>query len=115
MTIKANIQIDQGTDFDAEIELLDQNNNALDLTGYSAWSQMKKNYASSDVTDFTVIVSEPRSLGKLKITLTESQTNALTPGRYLYDVVVADSGGKYTRAVQGTATVTPGVTSTHLT
>lgn len=114
MTIKANIEINQGTDFDAEIELLDQDANAINLTGYSAWGQMKKNYASSDATSFTVEFIVPRTDGKLKIKLSETQTNTLTPGRYLYDVVVEDGNGKYTRAVQGTATVTPGVTSSHL-
>ena len=94
MTIKANIEINQGTDFDAEIELLDQD--------------------SSDATSFTVEFVVPRTDGKLKIKLSETQTNTLTPGRYLYDVVVEDGNGKYTRAVQGTATVTPGVTSSHL-
>jgi len=114
MTIKANIEINQGTDFDAEIELLDQNSEAIDLTSYSAWGQMKKNYASTDSTSFTVDMVIPLTSGKIQIRLSETQTRALVPGRYLYDVVVEDGSGKYTRAVQGTARVTAGVTSSHL-
>jgi len=114
MTIKANIDINQGTDFDAEVELLDQNDAAVDLTGYSAWGQMKKNYAASNATSFTIAFVQPRTDGKIKMALSENETNLLTPGRYIYDLVVEDGNGKYTRAVQGTVTVTPGVTSSHL-
>ena len=37
-------------------------------------------------------------------------TTALSPGRYVYDLVVTSGAGLKTRVVEGQAIVTPGVT-----
>lgn len=42
MAIKANLTIDQGTDFSATIDLVDVNDSAFDLTGYTVRGQVRK-------------------------------------------------------------------------
>lgn len=108
MAIKANIIIDQGTDFDALVDVSTSTNTVYDLTGYTVAGQMRKNYSSTSATTFGC--SHNGVLGQISMTLASSVTLALEPGRYLYDIEITSSGGAITRVVQGTATVTPGMT-----
>jgi hypothetical protein len=108
MAIKANIIIDQGTDFSALIELETTYGVAYNLVGYTVAAQMRKNYSSSTATTFSC--SNTGADGQINISLNKTATSLLEPGRYLYDVEVTSPTGTVTRVVEGTATVTPGMT-----
>lgn len=110
MAIKANIIIDQGTDFSAIIDVRDSENEIYDLTGVVVVAQMRKNYASSTAITFSATHNGPA--GQIILTLDKSVTTDLDPGRYLYDVeMTSDAGqGSTVRVVEGVATVTPGIT-----
>lgn len=108
MAIKANLVIDQGTDFSATIDVVDANNNIYDLSSYTAAAQMRKNYASASATTFTT--SDNGASGQITIELSSNTTAQLEPGRYLYDVEITSTGGIVTRVVEGIVTVTPGIT-----
>lgn len=109
MAIKANIIIDQGTDFTATIDLeAPSSDTPYNLTGYTVAAQMRKNYSSSTATTFTS--SHNGVDGQISISLSKNQTMVLEPGRYLYDIEITSSGGTVTRVVEGTVTVTPGMT-----
>lgn len=111
MAIKANLFIDQGTDFSAIVDLIDSFDNVFDLTGYTAYSQMRKNYASTTAYDFTC--SDNNTLGQIELKMSSSITKDLEPGRYLYDIeIVYDDSGDVTRVAEGVVTVTPGITRT---
>ena len=61
-------------------------------------------------TDFTVSFEDPRTDGKIKISLTSTQTAAISkPGRYVYDILI-DSGTVKTRVIEGSVLVREGVT-----
>lgn len=109
MAIKANLVIDQGTDFSATIELVDSDDNIFDLTDYEVASQMRKNYASASATA-TFTVSHSGSGGAIELTLPNTTTALIEPGRYLYDVEITSPGGNVSRVVEGIVTVTPGMT-----
>lgn len=110
MAIKANIVIDQGSDFTAEIALVDENEEAYDLTDHTVLSSMRKNYASETAIDFSTAINADATTGLLYITMPNTLTSTLEPGRYLYDVIVTNSLGSVTRVVEGIAVVTPGIT-----
>ena len=57
------------------------------LTTNLASAKMKKTYTSSDsdTTSFTSVVSDPAN-GVITLSLTNTQTDAIPSGRYLYDV-----------------------------
>jgi hypothetical protein len=107
MAIKANLIIDQGTDYSTSITLTDDEDNVVDLTGYTADAQMRKTYSSSNSVTFSTTVVEAQ--GVLTLSLTDTQTANITPGRYVYDVVIT-TGSTTTRIVEGIVTVTPRVT-----
>ena len=107
----SNLTIDQGASFKAEIDVKDADGDALDLTGFTGAGQMRKTYASSTATNFTVEFKNPRTTGTLTISLTAAQTNAIKAGRYVYDVeITKTSDSEVTRVVEGQIDVTPGVT-----
>jgi hypothetical protein len=110
MAAVKNLYIDQGTDFNAQITIYDDNNAPWDLDGYDGEAKIRKSYYSSTSVDFTVSFPVIRTTGTVILDLTSSQTSALEQGRYLYDVVLTNSSGKKTRVIEGIVTINPGVT-----
>ena len=109
MATISNISIDQDANFSTTVTINDSAGVALNLTGYTAIAQLRKTHLSSSATSFTVAFASDRTTGQLTLTLTSTQTGALSRGRYVYDVVITASGGTKTRVVEGTATVNPSV------
>ena len=105
MATKANISIDQGTTFNTIISLTDDSGNPLDLSVYTAESQIRKSYSSSNAVNFYISLS----LGEITLSLDSNTSGNLTAGRYVYDVIVTDSSNTITRVVEGIVTVNPSV------
>ena len=69
----------------------------------------------SDAITFNALVADPASDGIVSLTLTNAQTDLLTPGRYFYDVEISfvDSDSSNTiieRVMEGIIQVTPSIT-----
>lgn len=110
MAVYSNIVVDQGADYSASIDVTDSDGDNIDLSGYTAAGQIRKTYSSSTAVDFTVAVASPASAGILNISLSNTQTNAMKAGRYVYDIEITNSGGAKTRVLEGQVEITPGVT-----
>lgn len=108
MALKANIVIDQGTDFSTSINVTNDDGDIVDLTGYTAAAQMRKHYTSSNSHNFTTSISAGQ--GIVTISMTANTTAAITAGRYVYDCELTSSSNAVTRLVEGVVTVTPQVT-----
>ncbi len=111
MAIVANLVIDQGTDFEATIDVTDQDGDAVNITGFTVSGQIRKSYTSTTATDFTANIADPVA-GQVTIALSATTTAGLAAGRYVYDLEMLDAGGKRSRIVEGQVEVTPGVTQT---
>lgn len=107
MATKANLVIDQGATFSTDLTLTDENGDMLLLSGYTANSQLRKWYTSSNAVSFTTNINT--SSGVISLSLTSNQTSNLVAGRYVYDVEISD-GSTISRVVEGIITVTPNVT-----
>jgi hypothetical protein len=107
MATKANLVIDQGATFSTDLTLTDENGDALNLNGYTANSQLRKWYTSSNSIVFSTSVNT--DIGVVTLSLTSNQTANITAGRYVYDVEISD-GTTISRVVEGIITVTPNVT-----
>ena len=107
----SNIVINTGTTFAQSFTLEDVNTNSvLNLTDYTIKSEMRKHPGSTTgVTTFTSTVSSSAG-GIIQIGLSTTQTAALKPGRYVYDVLLTDASGVRDRVVEGMALVTQGAT-----
>jgi hypothetical protein len=107
-----NIVIDTGSNFIQSFDLESADtNSALNLTGYTANSQMRKYSGSSTAVNFSVSISLPETLGRIIISLGSTETVNLKPGRYVYDILITETAtSKKTRVVEGMALVREGVT-----
>lgn len=108
MATKANLVVDQGTTFSTTLNLTDDNGDPLNLTGYTANSQIRKWYSSvAPAAVFTASINT--TSGVITLDLSANQTSSLVAGRYVYDVEIND-GMAISRVVEGIVTVTPQVT-----
>jgi len=109
MASYANIVIDQGATFEATISLEDENQDPYDLSGYTVTGQLRRTYKSATAYDFSVNVADAGN-GQITLSMTAAETAAISAGRYVYDIVAESSIGIKTRALEGSAEVTPSVT-----
>lgn len=109
MAIYANLQADQGSDFFSVITVEGSDGNIFDLTGYTARGQVRKSYTSSTAYDLHAAILNPTN-GLINISLSSTQTAAMRPGRYVYDVEIVDAQNVVTRVVEGQVEISPRVT-----
>ena len=84
---------------------------AVNLTSYTANSSMRKSFYSSTANNFTATVTGNAN-GQITLTMTAAETANLTPGRYVYDLLITDNSGTKSRVIEGIVSVLPGATST---
>jgi hypothetical protein len=104
--------MEQGTTFNTTIELDDVYGESYNLQNYSASSEMRKSYYSSNATAvFNTTVNGTN--GQILINLSANQTANVYPGRYVYDIIIYNSNNRANttiRVLEGIINVTPRVT-----
>lgn len=108
MAATTNLFIDQGSDFTAEIDLMQDNGDPLNLAGATVASQMRRSYYSTTSYSFNSSVLDSAN-GTIKLQMTANISSNIRPGRYVYDVEVQQDQGR-TRVLEGIVTVYPEVT-----
>lgn len=104
------LTLDQGTTFETSVALTNDDQTAINITGYQFASQIRKSYYSTNaVASLTVTVVDAAN-GNVKLSMTSANTANVKAGRYLYDLLMTDTGGVKTRVIEGVITVTPQVT-----
>ena len=94
----ANLSIYGGTDFSTTFNVKTTSNADFDLTGYSGAGAIAKSVAvgaTLGATDTFTVGFTSAYDGKMKISLTDTETSALTEGRYVYDVLVTVGSSTY--------------------
>lgn len=109
MATVSNLFVDAGSDYSNIVSVMATTGQPLDLTNYTVKSQMRKSYSSSTAYNFTTSIYNATN-GKVKLELTAAQSEAIPPGRWLYDVEITSPSGTKTRVVEGIVTVTPQIT-----
>jgi hypothetical protein len=109
MATISNLYVDAGSTYSNIITVSASNGQALDLTGFTVASQMRKSYGSTTVYNFTSSIYNA-ALGKVRLQLTDTQSQAIPAGRWLYDVEIRSPSGAVTRVVEGIITVNPQIT-----
>ncbi len=105
----AELTLEQGASYSTTVTVNGSNGSPTNLTNYTAAAQLRKSYYSSTATDFTVSISNAAA-GEISMTLTAANTANLTPGRYVYDLLITSPVNVKTRVVEGIATILPSVT-----
>jgi hypothetical protein len=108
MAQKVNIVIDQGSTFSTVYTINDSYGIPMDLSLYTANSQMRKSYSSSNAYTFS---ASGNNSGVLVLSMNATTTNSITAGRYVYDIeLTSNANSNITRIIEGIVTVTPQVT-----
>ena len=103
-----NITIDKFATFKRTYQIK-EDDDILDITGYTFDAALKENYQATSDVDFTCTITDAAA-GLFTMELTDTQTGNLTPGTSVYDLRMTDTSGKITRLFEGKAFVKQGVT-----
>jgi hypothetical protein len=109
MATISNLFVDAGSNYSNIITVTATNGLALDLTNYTVKSQLRKSYTSTIAYSFTANIQSAIE-GKVRLQLTAAQSEAIPPGRWLYDVEITSPAGNKTRVIEGIVTITPQIT-----
>ena len=87
----------------------------VDLSGYSARMHIRPTAASNTLTLALTTGQDGRitlggSAGTITLSISATDTAAITAGRYVYDLELISAGGIVTRLLQGVVTVSANVT-----
>jgi hypothetical protein len=94
-----NIVVEQGMDYEEVFTVNNPDGSPLDLTGHTGSAKIRKFPSSSTFTSFNVgIVS---AAGQVVVSLANTVTAGLDPGRYYYDVVITSYSNKKSKVVDG--------------
>lgn len=105
-----NLYLEQGTTFTSTITIDDVYGELYELDGYTAHSQIRKSYYSSNPTaEFVATINTEH--GTVTLDLDAEATANIAPGRYVFDTVIKDTIRNVTvRILEGIVNVSPMVT-----
>jgi len=105
----AELTLEQGANFTTTVTVNGSDGSPTNLTSYTAAAQLRKSYYSTTANSFTVTVSNAAN-GELTMAMSAANTANLTPGRYVYDLLITSPTSIKTRVVEGIVTLLPSVT-----
>lgn len=110
-----HISIEQGATF-TQVMTWKISNAAVNLTGYTARLKARSTVSSRTIPSVSLTsaaggnISLGGAAGTITISLSATETAALNPGKYTYDLELQSSGGVVTRLLKGNLTVVAEVT-----
>ena len=105
-----NLIIYKHTDFEQTFVLEDsQSNSAKDLTGFTGTCKMQRTLNLGSLTAFNLSFTN-RLLGKIRISLTNTQTANIEEGKYFYELMLTDPNDVVERVIEGQVIVKHPVT-----
>ena len=106
-----NLTILQGADFSSTFKVRQENKSDFNLTSYSLYAKMKKSVAigasTGGIQSFTTGITSVTG-GEFTISLTDTITKDLKPGRYYFDINAVKSSTVY-KMVSGNVVVEGGL------
>ena len=105
-----NLIIYKHTDFEQTFVLEDgQSSSAKDLTDFTGTCKMQRTLNLGSLTEFNLAFTN-RALGKVRISLTSTQTANIADGKYFYELMLTDPNGIVERVIEGVVIVKHPVT-----
>ncbi len=110
MALYQDQYLDQGSTFNTQINLSDNNGIPYNLTGFIVSAQAKKSYYTPNVAiNFTSTIVNANT-GTISLSANNIQTSNVY-GTLVYDVILTElSSNNVTRVLEGKIYVNPGVT-----
>lgn len=112
MATRANIYIDQGTDFAVDLDLFTDQGDDLPISSYTFTGDAKKVYSSTKIFSFATRIL-PTDVNKLEISLSANTSANIEPGKYQYDIIMSSPSNSRTKILEGLVFVLPTMTETN--
>ena len=109
MARQINIVIEEGCDFSRELQVLDEDGAAIDITNDTFEAVLADGPAGPIWAEFTVTKTTPAA-GRFTLSLTASQTAGPFPRELAFQVKRTTAGGSVFRTHEGPAQVRPEIT-----
>ena len=106
-----NLIINVGEDFTEDLELFSADGTGVvDLTNFTAQSQLRKHPDSTKFVGIAVSITNPTQ-GKINISIADTITSNIKPGRHVYDVMLTRPSGSKIIGVEGSVLVRSGIST----
>ena len=105
-----NMTVQRRADHSIQLVFKDNNNAAINLTGYTVAAQVWDKERTGKYADFAISYTN-RSNGEFKISLTDIQTTQFSPNELAYDVLLVNASDEREYYVEGTIFVSEGYTT----
>ena len=105
-----NMTVQRRADHSIQLVFKDNNDTAINLTGFTVAAQVWDEPRSNKYADFAVTYTN-RLTGTVDIALTDTQTETFTPEVLKYDVALTDTLGLKEYYLEGTIFVSEGYTA----
>lgn len=106
MPLTKDVYVDQGDTFSQILTITDKDGAVVNLTGWSPSCVLRKYFNSSTELPMSAIIYGNPVDGKINLSMTATQTDALDYTRYVYSVKMT-SGSNVVRVVTGQLLVSP--------
>lgn len=104
------LNCDQGTDFNVNLDLTNDDGTSINVANYSFNSSIRKSFYSANVTANLVVVVADAANGSVSLSMNAATTANIKAGRYLYDVKMITPSNTVSRVIEGIITIAPQVT-----
>ena len=108
MAATYNITINQNADFRRSFQIKEASV-ILNITGYTFSGRLKASFNDNSYVDFVASVTDGPA-GTFSVTLADTVTATMSPGTWVYDIMMEDTANAKTRLMQGNAFLKQGVT-----
>ncbi len=109
MAPKVNLVFDQGADFSTTLNITDDDDVGIDITGWTFEGKARKEYTSTVFVTLGVAIANA-TLGSVTLSASRVVTGAMVPLRYVYDVEAIDTSNNLHRIIEGQIQLNPQAT-----
>lgn len=104
------LDLDQGTDFNIDLDLTNDDGTTINVTNYTFSSSIRKSYYSLNPTANLTVTIQNAANGNVTLSMNSAVSANIRPGRYLFDVKQVNAQNTISRVIEGIITVNPQVT-----
>jgi hypothetical protein len=104
------LDVDQGTDVNFDLNLTNDDGTSINIADYSFSSTIRKSFYSLNPTANMTVTIINAANGNVALSLNAATTANIKAGRYVFDVKQVDNVNTISRVFEGIITVNPQVT-----
>ena len=104
------VDLDQGTNFNLDIVVKNDDDSRINVAGYTFSSSMRKSFYSSGGTANLTVAVISAANGDVRFSLNAATTANIKAGRYVFDIKQINTSNVTSRMFEGIITVNPQVT-----